>query len=1182
MTRFPHVLRNLVGPALASLVLGSCFGGGSSLTPGQSANAGAFQVEAINMNEGDVWALNRPIVLTFNHPIDPNSVGFSSVIIRPVSSAVLGRPVTGSFEVRPGTGGKVLVFRPACPTNSGNDNGAFVPGGYSYEIALPTQSSFGASVLRDQSGHALSVGVRRGFRSPIDPVEPLFLDTQVGPPRFAAVDPVVFPDGLNLFTDLDPIIEIRFNQSVEASADNLNTDRLYVLYSDGEIGSGQENTFSATNKLPGQLLLVDNCTSLGALIYFQIAGILPPNRNLVVRVSSEFADLAGETNSQVLSSALHATPTLTVYYQGDPNWSESDETVDEVQESFATSTILDAAAALAFPAADFALGKMTASFDYPGQPPSSAHDLVLRSFSTLDLVTTGTMSFQDSNGRSFQIVDGVLEVDDLTIEEDALMRARGNNPLMIYATGTVSVLGVLDASGDHALTPQALSQPTVPEPGALGGPGGGTGGDASWETTKETLRGGAGTGAFKLGLGGGGGEGCVNWTENGAVKSSGRSQIAGGGAGGQFAAGTNLAVQWDRWNGQALPDTYDNAGPDVRADRHTHFATQANIDSFFLGAEDGLRGNSWRSTLIINEPVASPSGDPDFGGYGMEDAAIDTVVQDNPGLAGGSGFDPAWTNQADPPFKYGHPSNGPDEGFAEDPVFSGSINNDFTGSRWNAYTSTRLEGELTAPWAGAGGGASGDSDLVWRLDLDADNFLDPFATFFPDTNFPSGWTFDYWKGAPGGGGGGQLQILAIGPIILGPNTQLLANGGAGTTGESTGLGTTNLIYQVSGSGGGSGGHIILQSATGLDLSSVNVGTDPVNSPPATLPELAQAIGGRRGWAYSDGVKLQGGVTPDGNSDFMIGRGGAGANGVIQVHVPEPAEDIAWHANAATAIRNYVHHNNLTGPLDADRLEEMLDLYFEPRPFALIPAISPKSQFQTVWIDTGLAGLRDPIPANDYPNYASSLLAFAGVSTSTGEILAANSVVTPLAEVATGSTIGAAFSAQQVVIPNAASTFLSAADRETMLRNPALLVGYDVLPDSAGSSAFEVTQANYSRALDRLTLTTLSADGSMLLAVNPGNPVWSLRPKFFRLTTSGQKDRLPSSASVKFEFQGAAESSAGSNEPGTPSAWTSDLADLEGLRFIRYRVTFDIDAGSGGVSVNSERPSLEYVKIPLVW
>ena len=72
---------------------------------------------------------------------------------------------------------------------------------------------------------------------------------------------------------------------------------------------------------------------------------------------------------------------------------------------------------------------------------------------------------------------------------------------------------------------------------------------------------------------------------------------------------------------------------------------------------------------------------------------------------------------------------------------------------------------------------------------------------------------------PGGGGGGQIQIMAIGTIKIGSNGLIMAKGGNGIAGESTGW----TYGQISGSGGGSGGHIILHSATGLDLRDINLG-----------------------------------------------------------------------------------------------------------------------------------------------------------------------------------------------------------------------------------------------------------------------------------------------------------------------------------------------------------------------
>ena len=50
----------------------------------------------------------------------------------------------------------------------------------------------------------------------------------------------------------------------------------------------------------------------------------------------------------------------------------------------------------------------------------------------------------------------------------------------------------------------------------------------------------------------------------------------------------------------------------------------------------------------------------------------------------------------------------------------------------------------------------------------------------------------------------------------------------------------------------------------------------------------------------------------------------------------------------------------------------------------------------------------------------------------------------------------------------------------------------------------------------------------------------------------------------------------------PNSWTSNLADLEGYRFIRYQVIFDIDAQSSGVNLTSPRPLMNYVKLPFTW
>ena len=1181
MTRPSFSLPRLLVLATACLGLLAACGGGSSLSVQEARSAGDFKVESANVSDGDVWALNRPILITFNHPVDFSSVGFGSIIIRPISPGAQGQPVTGEFQIQSGSGGKTVIFYPTCPTNPAGTNGAFLPGGFEYELSLPTVGNFGTTVVRDKANHPLVVGLTRTFFSPTPPGEPLFIDTVVGPPR---VTKVTFPSGLNLFTRPDAVIEVQFDQPVNASAANLNQNNIFVLYSDDEIGTAGATTFASTNRVPGQLFLVDNCSLGGALVRFQLTGILPVNRNLKVVVAAGFSDLSGQTTSDPQESALFATPTLAALYN-DPSISPTDETADEFSDFYATSNKLSLGAQLPLPRADVSVGRLTASFDFPGSQVGPEEDFVLAAFQGVEVQTDGTFSFSDSNGRDFVMHDGVLEVDDFTLQQGSTFRGRGSNPLVIYATGTVNIQGQLDVSGNHARTPIALNAPQIAEPGALGECGGGDGGTASQVLTAETTRGEGGTGAFGAGIGGGGGEGSVTFLDiNGNYNDVLNTWISAGGAGGTYALTRNLAVYWDRWSGPALPATFDDAGPDLRDDIHGAFNDpNFDADAYFAGGEDGLRGNSWRNQNDPEPPNPMMPPIP-YGGYGMEELAQD---KGNDGSLSDIGnLEPVWASCPPPPdpcvptFNFGHPTNGPDPGFTNPSIFGGGTTNDFWGLRYNGFTGAITTGELLAPWAGAGGGASGDSQIILRLDLDGDSFLEPMANFYPDPSFPFGSTIAYWKGAPGGGGGGQIQVMAVGPIILGASASLLANGGIGNSGESTWQTTS----QVSGSGGGSGGHVVLHSATGLDLSAVDLGADPVNSPPDIAP-LLQAIGGRRGSVASvlTPVLLPGGEL-DGNSDFMIGRGGAGGNGVIQVHVPDPATDIAWHPNSESAITDYIQWGNPGNPVDTDRLEEILEIISAPRPYALIPLFASKSMVQSAWVDTGLAELHLG-NTNAYPDYTNALLAFAGTDTTDGSVQTTPSgFAQPGPDIAGGSTTGgsgASVSENEVVIPAASTRFVSSDLRDLFTREPGLLVGYDFLPDDSGASTFEVTSATYKKGSDTLTLTTLAADGNMLFAVNPSNPTWSLRQKFLRVSTTNTKDRLPPTANIMIEFQGADEAFAGANSPGTPTAWVYDPTFILGLRFFRYRVTFDM-AASGVLTLSSERPSLEYVKIPFVW
>ncbi len=815
------------------------------------------------------------------------------------------------------------------------------------------------------------------------------------------------------------------------------------------------------------------------------------------------------------------------------------------------------------------------------------------------------MSITDSRGRAFTIVDGLLEVDDLTVEAGSTLKGEGDNPLVIYATGTVNVQGTLDASGDHALAPLVLDNATIPEAGAPGQCGGGNGGSASLESDTETHRGQAGNGPFQaVDGGGGGGEG--GYQQDRTVKSGANYNeaylIAAGGGGGGFANGTNEAALWAKWSGPAEnlflnidggEIQYDNNGPDCRyQDRHT--ALDPTTFEEMQGAEAGIRGSSYKSENNGHDSVTVASA---ANPYGMEDASRDLDSSDSQGSIR---YDEIWDSGTEPAFEYGHPTSGPDAGPAGSSPFSnGSDSDDFWGSRVNP-DGTVTVGELSSPLAGSGGGASGDmSVLVRQIDF-VDPMLGPIYLplndSWPDANFPYGaFTVRAMKGAPGGGGGGQMMIYAIGPIIIGNDALIKVNGGNGVGGEQV----LRLDQQISGSGGGSGGHMILHSSTGLDLSAIDLGlgagaTIGEIKDSDNYHEVVRALGGRRGWTMAGlpmGSTLDddardpnvGGTTlyGDGNSDFMAGRGGAGGNGVIQIHVPNPLTDIAWHPNLESAILSDITLSGVDSYADNDNLEEVLRSFCVPTPKVLVSLYSTGSQVQSKWVDTGTASERNPVgnPGGLFLDYADSGFAFDGFDTATGRLETDGDEVDHVAPVAYATT-GLAVNSNTAILSNA-STHMASADH--LLTNPNLLNGFDLLPAALArpNSSFEIVAASYDSSTDKLTMTTASGDGTMTGVTNGvTGPTWYLRPKFIRVETASTKDILPIAGYAKVEFQGAAEGST-PDTPGTPGSWTTDPADLDNLRFFRYRVTLEM-ADSGAFSPADPRPVIRYINIPFAW
>ncbi|MFT7516340.1 MAG: hypothetical protein ACI84O_000115 [Myxococcota bacterium] len=1160
--------------ALAVALPGCKTDSASSISP-------TFAVLDTTVVNGDTWLLNRPIDIYFDNAIDFNSVSTSSVIFRATDTANLGIPVTGTFELIHDVQGRAdhaIRFTPSCPSNLAFDNGGFVPGNIGYELLLPTESSGGYTVVRDIAGHPLSVGLTRRFVTP-SVGDTYFYDPLFTPPQMTGI---TGESGLGLLSMGGASFSVHFDQGISPSPDNFTKDRIYVEYSDA-LGS-----FPLVPQIvPGNWVVVNNCGETAELL-FQVSGVLLPGRSVRAVTTSDFEDLSGDKNSNADNSAVIVLETLAEVYTNisvDPDL----VTYDQFIEDYAVGTGLDYEADLPQPSANIEQGQITASFVFPDDNGSGKIDFHLSS-SHLEFNTTGTQTDTDDFGNIFTVVDGVMYTDNFTIDAGASIRAFGDNPLIIYVAGDARIEGEVDASGFNANEADGLSnRHDIVVVGGQGVCGGGNGGNASSVIDFTTPLGDNGGGPFGTTQGGGGGgEGGYQQDRNPAAVGGGPTLtgteylVASGGGGGAFALTRTDAVFYDQWPSSSLPSGHDNAGPDLRIDRHTIFNSTIDPDAYFVGAENGLRGSAIGSGAPENfPPTQSVRGYQD---QSQDPVAVDTV-----------NFDPAQTGiSLNDNALYGTPVNGPDGGFggssvfnAVDPIFGTS--NDFYGERyfWDGtpgVVPVTVSGELFAPHAGSGGGASGDLQTVLRYMDDGQGAPLPLTSHYPDLAFPQGTTQRYFRGAGGGGGGGQIQIHVIGHIILGPTASLKVNGGNGTGGDSTSSGGLDgSTTQVSGSGGGSGGHLILSSASGLNLTLINVGTAGTPGTPSTffdnlIPNyVMQAIGGRRGWAASKLAEnfLAAANAPnnyDGNGSFQTGRGGAGASGVIQIHLPNPLTDIAYHSSVEAAFKQYITLENLNNPVVSVRQDDILALYSLPTPFTLMPFFSPQSQVQSVWIDTGLAGLRQPITGTGpFPNYDFGDLDFDGLD-AFGHVKGNGNFVDVLADIYSGASATVGSGGFSVTV---ATTTLG----DSWKFNPQLLIGCDFV---LSTNTYEIISATLSTNTD-LVITTLVSDGEMV-----GGGAFSIRNKFFGISSGEIKDKLPASSSVRIQFQGADAISADSTEPDTATLteWTgvnaTTLDNLDGKRFIRYRVTFDIDAlNQGGFNALS-RPTLGYLKIPYAW
>lgn len=1165
------------GLGLLLVTAAGCGSHGSS-TQGSSST---FRVLSISVPNNGTWQINRPIEFKFDQDVD-----FSSVSLNTISIATpTGAPARGEFRLKDS---RTVVFQPACPTQADFSDAGLSPGGTSY-LATVLGSSTGGPTVRSASGGSLTSSQSVSFATPqsTDPTI-LFLDPQLGPPNA-----IVRSDSSNLAASY---LEIGGDSSVAARryfeprvipnpdlGATVPTGFLSPLnlYSDGStrvaivVALNQPVEPSTTNISPENVDLQYLAGSVGGIDnWVRIAHTVELIGNCSasgaqVRVTPTGVMPQGRTVRVVLGANLRDLI-------GDFN------VVPTVVGSFDVSVATDPGTATPGDGGDELLEEFTASGNAPGSFEDTSSQLgvtggpasVPRAIWSSDGRLTAGFAFDGTGGvgGGFDWVVGNSNGSPATFILDTSFATISNaqqSATQTIVNGRVDVRSLWVRPGATLVIQgpnpcRILCSGTIPQD--LAGYPNNPDGAGLLPATSVLIQG-------TIKCNGSDNRGVVSFN-TATIPEQGASGQCGGGAGG---TGNFLTTQ-------STPQGQSGFGA-------------------FGAAGGGGQGGESGFTSLASATARRPGGGGGgvFGPTQFELTRPACADQRVVGMDAEDGFDGATT------------ANGALRGVGFTPPFGGAkgpspfvdpaSNNDFWGTMITS-TGTIIQGELTGPWAGSGGGGGGSSTRT--------------ATF-PSNPFNNASDI---KGSGGGGGAGALTILALGDIRIGlpgsaTRARIEINGGTGGGGENT-----NGIDRIGGgSGGGSGGHLILQSGTQIDMSkltSVST-TQTLGLPPINWGGLF-AKGGQggegqegTGGAKANGVEtlpqqdsirfpgtygtgapcavastgdyangsVGGGTNPvqfnfTNNVGLKICAGGDGGPGIIQLHTPS-LTDIKVPTLGGSLMRNCC----FPLPVGAAQTNAQTPANWNQ----LLPIFGRYSAARSKWISLGAASV-DAAVTNDPVQFQ-----FDGTDPLTGLVLrdgsGSGATVLELPAILTGT------------ISNSPTEPFITADRRTVVfdaggladdiykRNPSLLKRFLLrfTPSGGGfSPSFDVAAATYDSALDQLRVSVASS-GTPLGSITTGYTV-DLIPRFFRVVTEDTNDAYPDSATIRIKFQGAPANSIGQPDELAASAFVTDIDDLNTppvgtvYQFIRFQVEFDLAAQpSSSLSTTTPIPAVEFLRMP---
>ncbi len=346
-------------------------------------------------------------------------------------------------------------------------------------------------------------------------------------------------------------------------------------------------------------------------------------------------------------------------------------------------------------------------------------------------------------------------------------------------------------------------------------------------------------------------------------------------------------------------------------------------------------------------------------------------------------------------------------------------------------------------------------------------------------------------------------------------------------------------------------------------------------PPYTPPNLSNTFS-----LCNEIASCAVGTVPEGT---VIGGGGDGSPGLIQLHVADPDTQLSFGGAGATGY--------VTAGLDVSRSMVPPPVGWRTptdRPDTLVPFFAGQSESFSRWIPLGLARVNADGSANPVEFFFRGTDVDGSVLRD-GEEAAALAPAMPYTPLSVGGTAPSIQTSTALLrLPEA-----SVADPNDLYRrNPTLLREFEVRFRSSGApsddrrytvmaASFDAVAAEYTLALDPMGLA-LGADIAHLQS-QPGDLEVELIPFDFRLLTSGERDRFPAGTEVRIKFDATvAQPQTGQPSP-DPELSFSGRVDVAGMDLaVKNGYAEQIDALNGQVAAPGQTDILNLMLETVNW